>query len=186
MFERNHTQVEPAQRRFHPMILRLLSSRMVWVVLVVVLALPTLIGVTTQVAQAQSAVPADVFMPSVVKGDGKLGWHQLGSPVQSQVSLSTLVSTVQQQRGAETKEGLSLTRDSLGADARAQGGQSPLVLAAYGGSSGPLWRGYYSPTGRYTPTEQYYTGDGTTCPPTYQVYTNTAVETWKLVQCGPR
>ncbi|HLI05337.1 MAG TPA: hypothetical protein VKV40_02080 [Ktedonobacteraceae bacterium] len=123
MFEQNHREMEPSQKHFQSMILRILRSPMVWMVLAVVLTLPTLVAVTNRMVKAQSPVPADLFMQSVVKRDPNLGWHQLCSSVQSQVSLSTLTSTVQQQRRAETKEGLKLSLQYIGADARPQGGQ---------------------------------------------------------------
>ena len=126
MSEQNQTRVEPFQKRFQSMIFRTLHSRVAWVVLVVlvgVLTLSTLRVVTTRASQLQADVPADVFMQSVVTRDGNLGWHQLCSDVRSQVSHSALVSTTQQQRQAETKEGLRLTLNYIGVDARPQGGQ---------------------------------------------------------------
>jgi hypothetical protein len=123
MSEQNQTQVEPSQKRFQSMIFRILRSRVAWVVLVVVLTLSALAVVTTRASQVQAHVPTDVFMQSVVTRDGNLGWHQLCSDVQSQVSLSALVSTTQQQRQAETKEGLRLALAYIGAQARPQGGQ---------------------------------------------------------------
>ena len=126
MSEQNQTRVEPSQKRFQSMIFRTLHSRVAWVVLVVlvgVLTLSTLRVVTTRASQLQADVPADVFMQSVVTRDGNLGWHQLCSDVRSQVSHSALVSTTQQQRRAETREGLRLTLSYIGADAQPQRGQ---------------------------------------------------------------
>jgi hypothetical protein len=121
--QKNQTRTEPSQKRFQLMICRIVRSRVAWVVLGVVLTLATLRGVTTRASRVQVPVPADVFMQSVVTRDGNLGWHQLCSGVQSQVSLSALVRTTQQQRQAETREGLRLTPSYIGADARPQGGQ---------------------------------------------------------------
>lgn len=123
--QKNQTRTEPSQKRFQSMICRIVCSRVAWVVLGVVLTLATLRVVTTRApqVQAQAHVPADMFMQSVVTRDGNLGWHQLCSDVQSQMSLSALVSTTQQQRQAETREGLRLTLNYIGVDARSQGGQ---------------------------------------------------------------
>ena len=122
MSEQNETQVESSQKRFQSMIFRIVRSRVAWVALVVV-TLSTLGVVTTRASQVQAHVPADMYMQSVVTRDGNLGWHQLCSDVQSQVPLPALVSTTQQQRQAESREGLRLTLAYIGAEARPQGGQ---------------------------------------------------------------
>jgi hypothetical protein len=132
MSEQNQTQAEPSQKRFQSIIFRIVRSRVVWVVLVVVLALSTLGVVTTRASQVQAHVPADVFMQSVVTRDGNLGWHQLCSGVQSQVPLSALVSTTQQQRQAESREGLRLTLAYIGAQARPKGGQIRMYVMTAG------------------------------------------------------
>jgi hypothetical protein len=118
-----HTQAEHSQKRFLPFIFHMLSSPIVWIALVVVLAAPIFMLATTWAIQPKAPVPADVFMQSVVKRDGSLGWHQLCSNVQAQLPLPALASQVQEQRIAESKEGLSLTVDYIGAHARPQGGQ---------------------------------------------------------------
>ena len=95
----------------------------VWLGLVMAMATPTIILATTWAVQAKTPVSADLFMQSVVKRDGALGWHQLCPALQAQEPLSVLTSQVQQQRNAESRQGLTLTMDYIGAHARPQGGQ---------------------------------------------------------------
>jgi hypothetical protein len=118
-----HTQAEHSQKRAQSIIFHMLRSPIVWVVLMMVLATSTFLLATAWTIQVKTPTPADIFMQSVVKRDGSLGWHQLCSPVQAQLPLSTLASQVQKQRIAESKEGLKLTVDYIGSHARPQGGQ---------------------------------------------------------------
>lgn len=122
------TTVERSQKRSQSMIAHKLRSPIVWLGLVVVLAAPTLVVGTTWPVQAKGPVPADLFMQSVVKRDGALGWHQLCPSLQAQVPLAELVRQVQEQRITELKEGLTLTLDYIGAHARPQGGQIRLYV----------------------------------------------------------
>src|SRR5260221_12605437 len=73
--------------------------------------------------QAPPLPPADLFMQSVVRLDGTLGWHQLCPALQAQLPLSELASQVTEQRIAESGQDLTLTVDYVGAHARPQGGQ---------------------------------------------------------------
>lgn len=117
------TTLERLQNRWQSTIVHVLHYPIVWLGLVVVLATPTLILGTRWAVQANTPVPADVFMQSVVKRDGNLGWHQLCTALQAQEPLSVLESQVKQQRIAEAGQGLTLTGDYVGAHSRPQGGQ---------------------------------------------------------------
>ena len=122
---------ERSRNRLPSMILSGLRYPIVWIGLVILLATPSLIlGIGTRLAavQANTPAPADLFMQSVVKRDGQLGWQQLCSSQQAQVPLSVLTSQLQQQRSAESGQGLTLTVDYVGAHARPQGGQIRLYV----------------------------------------------------------
>ena len=114
---------ERSQNRSRLMIMQMLRFPIVWLGLVMALATPTIILATTWAVQAQTPVSADLFMQSVVKRDGALGWHQLCPALQAQEPLSVLTGQVQQQRNAESRQGLTLTMDYIGAHARPHGGQ---------------------------------------------------------------
>jgi len=114
---------------------RLLSSivprvriPILWLALLVVLVTLTLLLATRWAVQSKAPVPADLFMQSVVKRDGQLGWQQLCPALQVQLPLSTLTRQLEQQRSAESSQGLTLTVDYVGAHARAQGGQIRLYV----------------------------------------------------------
>ncbi len=123
-----HTSLERSQKRSPSTILRVLRSPIVWLALVVVLVTLSLIMRTTWAVQSATPAPADLFMQSVVKRDGTLGWHQLCPALQSQMPLRALASQVERQRIAETGQGLTLTVDYIGAHAQPQGGQIRLYV----------------------------------------------------------
>jgi hypothetical protein len=103
----------------------------VWIGLGTLLAMLTLtlaIGTRLVAVQANTPAPADLFMQSVVKRDGSLGWHQLCPALQAQMPLSALASQVEEQRIAESRESLTLVVDYVGARSRPQGGQIRLYL----------------------------------------------------------
>src|SRR5437763_12052025 len=100
----------------------------VWLGLVILLAAFTLILGTRLAVQANTPAPADLFMRSVVKRDGALGWHQLCPAMQAQLPLSALVSQGEEQRIAESGQSLTLTVDYVGAHPRPQGGQMRMYL----------------------------------------------------------
>ncbi len=114
---------ERSQNRSRLTIMQMLRFPIVWLGLVMAMATPTIILATTWAVQAKTPVSADLFMQSVVKRDGTLGWHQLCPALQAQEPLTVLTSQVQQQRNAESRQGLTLTMDYIGAHARPQGGQ---------------------------------------------------------------
>jgi len=118
------TSLEHAQSR----ILHVLRYPIVWLGLAVVLATTTLMLGATWAARSNAAAPADLFMQSVVKRDGNLGWHQLCPALQAQQPLSMLANQVQKQRIAESRQGLTLTVDYIGAHTRPQGGQIRLYV----------------------------------------------------------
>ncbi len=123
------TSLERSQKRWRSTNLDVLRYPLVWLGLAVVLATTTLMLGTTWAAQSVNApVPADLFMQSVVQRDGNLGWHQLCPALQAQEPLSVLASQVQQQRSAESGQGLAFTVDYVGAHARPQGGQIRLYV----------------------------------------------------------
>ena len=119
----HNTFLKRWQTRLLSRIVPLVHVPILWLALLVVGASPFLLLVTTGTAQAQGPAPADLFMQSVVKRDGQLGWKQLCAPLQAQVSLSALTSQLQQQRSVEASQGLTLKVDYVGVHARPQGGQ---------------------------------------------------------------
>jgi hypothetical protein len=104
-------------------IVHVLSYPIVWLGLIVVLATPALVLGTIWAFYTITPDPADVFMQSVAKRDGGLGWHQLCPALQAQVPLSELASQAEKQHIAESRQGMMFTVDFVGADARPQGGQ---------------------------------------------------------------
>ena len=121
----SHNNLERSQNRLQSTSLHVLRYPIVWIGLVVLLATLTLIlGMGTRWAvQANTPVPADLFMQSVVKRDGALGWHQLCPAMQAQMPLSALASQVQEERIAESGESLTLVVDYVGVHPQPQGGQ---------------------------------------------------------------
>ena len=121
------THLERMQNRLRPTIMHVLRYPIVWLGLVVVLATPALILGTRWAVQANTPantpVPADLFIQSVVKLDGTLGWHQLCPSLQAQMPLSELTSQVETQRIAASGQGLTLTESYIGAHPRPQGGE---------------------------------------------------------------
>src|SRR5205807_4168233 len=114
---------ERSQNRSRLTIMQMLRFPIVWLGLVMAIATPTIILATTWAVQAKTPVSADLFMQSVVKRNGALGWHQLCPALQAQMPLSTLTSQVEEQRVAESEQGLTLTMDYVGAHPQTQGGQ---------------------------------------------------------------
>ena len=108
--------------------LRVLRYPIIWLGLVFVLATPTLVLATNWAVQSSAAAPADIFMQSVAKRDGTLGWHQLCPVLQAQEPLPVLASQVQEQRISESGQGLTLTIDYVGAHSQPQGGQIRLYV----------------------------------------------------------
>lgn len=119
----HRTTSEPAQERSQSMILHILRSPVLWAGLVVVIAISITLLLANRDVQHKTPAPADLFMQSVVKSDGALGWHQLCSALQEQMPLDELVSQVDKQRIAESQQGLTLSADYIGAHAQSQGGQ---------------------------------------------------------------
>ncbi len=117
-----------SQYRFQSIIWHMLRSPVIWLGVLVVLVAPAYIIGTRWAARATTPAPADLFMQSVVKRDGNLGWHQLCPALQAQEPLPALASQVEQQRLAESGQGLTLTVDYIGADPRPQGGQIRLYV----------------------------------------------------------
>src|SRR5947209_20526592 len=102
---------ERFQYRLQSIIGHIPRSPVIWLgVLVVLTAAAYIIG-TRWIAQATTPSPADLFMQSVVRRDGNLGWHQLCPALQAQEPLPVLAKQVEQQRIAESGEGLTLTVD---------------------------------------------------------------------------
>ena len=117
------TTLERSQNRWPSTIVQVLRLPIVWLGLVVVLATPTLILGTRWAVQANTPVPADVFMQSVVKRDGGLGWHQLCPALQAEVPLALMTNQAKTQLISESGRGMTLTVDYIGAHSRSQGGQ---------------------------------------------------------------
>jgi len=120
---------ERSRNRLQSTILYVLRYPIVWIALVILLAALTLIlGTRLAAVQANTPAPADLFMQSVVKRNGTLGWHQLCPALQAQMPLSALASQVEEQRIAESRESLTLVVDYVGAHSRPQGGQVRLYV----------------------------------------------------------
>jgi hypothetical protein len=68
--------------------------------------------------------PADLFMESVVRRDGSLGWHQLCPGTQRQVSEESVRKVADAQRAAEAGEGLRLKAQPVRSVARPHGGET--------------------------------------------------------------
>src|SRR5260221_7236597 len=121
MFQSN--RLERPFKRPQSRIIHVLRSPIVWggIGLMVILAASIFMLTANRVVQAKPPVPADLFMQSVVKRDGTLGWRQLCPAVQAQMPLTTLVSQVREQRNAESGKGLRLTMDYVGARTRTAG-----------------------------------------------------------------
>ena len=127
----SHNTSERSRNRLQSTILYILRYPIVWMGLVILLATLTLIlaiGTRLAAVQANTPAPADLFMQSVVKRNGTLGWHQLCPTVQAQMPLSGLASQVKEQRIAESRESLTLVVDYVGAHSRPQGGQVRLYV----------------------------------------------------------
>ncbi len=123
-----YTSLERSRSCWQSTIVHVLHRPIVRLGLVVMLAIPILILGTTWAVQSYAPFPADLFMQSVVKRDGALGWHQLCPSVQAQLPLSVLANQVKQQHIAESRRGLTLTVDYVGAHSRPQGGQIRLYV----------------------------------------------------------
>ena len=119
----SHNNLERSQNRLQSTSLHVLRYPIVLIGLVVLLATLTLILGTRLAVQANTPAPADLFMQSVVKRDGTLGWHQLCPALQAQMPLSALANQVEEQRIAESGQSLTLTVDYVGAHPQPQGGQ---------------------------------------------------------------
>src|SRR5262249_24429057 len=95
------------------------------IVLLLVVVLATLGGLAEAgrllPARGARAVPADLFMQSVVTRDGDLGWRQLCPAVRAQVPSAPLQDAASTQRTAEA--GQTLTVDLVGVRAQATGGE---------------------------------------------------------------
>src|SRR5262245_63029811 len=74
-------------------------------------------------ARGAHAVPADLFMQSVVTRDGDLGWRQLCPTVQAQVPSAALHDVASTQRTAESGQSPTLTVDLVGVRSHATGGE---------------------------------------------------------------
>src|SRR6266852_8128864 len=123
-----NTSLEHWQSCWQSTVVHVLRHPIVPLGLVVVLATPPLILGTIWVIQSNAPAPADLFMQSVVKRDGALGWHQLCPALQAQEPLSVLTGQVEEQRIAESGQGLTLTVDYVGANSRLHGGQIRLYV----------------------------------------------------------
>lgn len=100
-----------------------LSRLLVLIGMIALLAAALLVLEVSHVGQTAPLAPADLFMQSVIKRDGELGWHQLCPALQRQVPLAQLRSQAQAQQVAESRQGLTLTADYVGAHSQPQGGE---------------------------------------------------------------
>ena len=114
---------ESTQKRSQSLIVRILRSPLLWAGLAVVITISTSLLLTNRDVEQHAPAPADLFMQSVVRRDGALGWHQLCSALRAQMPLEELVAQVQKQRNAESQQGLTFSEAYIGAHAQPQGGQ---------------------------------------------------------------
>lgn len=85
-----------------------------------------------QPATAARTLPADLFIQSVVKDDGALGWRQLCPALQAQLPMSELEQQANAQRQDAAQHGLRLTSTFVGASPRTTGGElRDYVLTAH-------------------------------------------------------
>ena len=99
------------QTRLLSRIVPRVRTPILWLALLVVLVTLTLMLATRWAVQSKAPVPADLLMQSVVKRDGQLGWQQLCPALQAQLPRSALTRQLEQQRNAESSQGLTLTVD---------------------------------------------------------------------------
>jgi hypothetical protein len=123
-----NTSLEHVQSCWQSTFVHVLRHPIVLLGLMAVLATPPLILGTMWVLQSNTPAPADLFMQSVVKRDGALGWHQLCPSVQAQLPLATLTRQVEEQRISEFRQSLTLTVDYVGSHPRPQGGEIRLYV----------------------------------------------------------
>ena len=89
-------------------------------------------------------VPADLFMQSVIQGDGQLGWHQLCPSLRAQVSLDELRSQGDALRAGEARQGLTLALDYVGARPRSSGGEVRVYVVTGHQRGGPTQQRTYT------------------------------------------
>src|SRR5579864_4532716 len=118
-----NTSLDRSRSCWQSTIVHVLRHPIVRLGLVVVLATPTLILGTMWVIQSNTPSPADLFMQSVVKRDGSLGWHQLCPSLQAEVPLALITDQAKTQHISESGQGMTLTVDYIGTHSRSQGGQ---------------------------------------------------------------
>ncbi len=82
------------------------------------------------------SLPANLFMQSIVTGDGELGWRQLCPSIQKQVPLDELRSQATAQHRAEQAAGITLNVDFVGARPQPQGGEVRIYLVTAHRSDG--------------------------------------------------
>lgn len=80
-----------------------------------------------QRAHTTAPTQADLFMQSVLRRDGALGWHQLCPDLQAQIPIDELQRQAAQQKSAEAGQGVTLTLDYLGMHPQT-GGHGDLYL----------------------------------------------------------
>ena len=80
-------------------------------------------GTGGSTAYAAAPPPADLFIQSIVRDDGTLGWEQLCPSAQMQLPQNVLVKQADTERRARARQGLTLTMDFIGARPRPGGGE---------------------------------------------------------------
>jgi hypothetical protein len=92
---------------------------------------------------ATGTLPADLFIQSVVKDDGALGWRQLCPAVQAQLPQSELQQQADAQRQATAQQGVRLTSTFVGTQPRSAGGEiRAYVLTAHWANGATQQRSY--------------------------------------------
>jgi hypothetical protein len=94
--------------------------------------------------QRTRALPADLFIQSVVKDDGSLGWHQLCPALQAAVPQNVLVQQANSQRELAARQGLQLNAHYVGARPRPTGGEIRIYVITAHWQNGSVQQRTYS------------------------------------------
>src|SRR6266700_1156886 len=89
-------------------IVHVLSYPIVWLGVIVVLETPALVLGTIWSFYTITPNPADVFIQSVAKRYGGIGWHPLCTALQAQLPLSKLASRAETPHTAGSKQRMML------------------------------------------------------------------------------
>ena len=107
----------------------------------------TAAGAPARPGRQVAASRADLFMRSVIRRDGALGWQQLCADVQRRLSIDELRSQADAQRASEESRGLTLSAAPFAVRSLPEGGEAHLYLVTLHRPSGEQQRTYVVRTG---------------------------------------